>query len=469
MKVALIYPQIHNYPDFTSLKTYRRNLGVYPPLSLAYVAAIIKKSGHDVIIIDAHALNLNSHDIIERIKSFSPDILGFTVTTITFHHLLSYIRTIKKEVALPILIGGALTSLYPREIMHHQEIDYTLVGEVEQSLKKFLSIYEEGKDFSQVPGFCARKGKEVIITQAANPIEDIDSVPFPARYLLPNEKYHSFISHRKNFTTMITSRGCLFRCIYCSLLKKLQLRSVKNVVDEIEECYTCYGIRDIDFYDATFTVDRNRTINICQEITKRKLDINWAVRTRVDLIDRDLLWEMAKAGCKTVMYGIESSDPTILRRLGRAVIDTKQIRDVIRWTNKARISALGFFMLGAPGETVNSINDTIQFSKQSNLDYAQFTKITPFPGTELYEEYKKEHHKEDYWRHVIFEGTKAERIFPLVGTNLSTQTVLKYVKKAHLKFYLRPLYLIKILSKIKSIKRLFRFTKAAIDLIFFNN
>ncbi len=465
MKIALIYPRITDYPDFTSLRIYRKNVGIYPPLSLAYVAAVIEKAAHKVIIIDANALNLTLYDIIDRLKSFSPDILGFTATTITFYHLLFYIRQIKRKLNLPVLLGGALIGLYPEEIMRHEEIDYALIGEAESNLEIFLSIFERGGDLRQVSGLCMRREGEIVINRTTNVIRDIDSVPFPARHLLPNRKYYSFLSDRKNFTAMITSRGCLFKCIYCSLLRRLQLRSVKNVVDEIEECYRYYNVRDIDFYDSTFTIDRDRTVMICQEIIRRGLSINWTVRTRIELVNRELLREMAKAGCSAVMYGIESSNEEILRKLGRPIIDKIQIRNVIRWTNEAGMSALGFFMLGAPGETEKTMNNTIQFSKRLHLDYAQFTRITPFPGTELYEMYKKEY-KEDYWRDCILSGMEARKILSPVGCGLSAQSIIRYVNRAHLRFYLSPSYLIRIIFRLKSVRQLFKFVKAAIDLLF---
>ena len=168
---------------------------------------------------------------------------------------------------------------------------------------------------------------------------------------------------------MITSRGCPFRCLFCSVRGEMRLRSPENVLDEMEEATKNHGIQEIDIYDATFTADRARTMEICEGILKRRLDLLWSVRTRIDLVDEELLQIMGRAGCWIALYGIESADPGILKTLKKD-IDLNRVREVVEATKRAGMSAFAFFILGSPGETVDTIKKTIHFAKGLNLDYS---------------------------------------------------------------------------------------------------
>jgi len=464
MKVALIYPKLQYHKEsFSGIAGYAKIMRGYPPLSLAYVAAIIKKSGHEAIIIDANILNLNLNQVLKKIEDFSPDLLGFTVTTNTFHGIHCWIHAIKKMIDIPVIIGGALLELYPREVMQHKEIDYAIVGMGIDSLSKFLIALENKKDFSNIHGLCFRKNGKIIINEKDNSKEDISYMPLPARELLPNHKYYAPFSQKKYFTALITSRGCIFKCFYCCLSEQQQLRKVDDVINEIEECYYRFNIRDIDIYDAIFTVNRKRTMDICQKIREKKLKFSWRIRTHINLVDKELLEEMAASGCKMIMYGIESVNAEILKNLGRVPISVNQLRDKIALTEKAGISSFGFFMLGSPGETYFTMNNTVRISKKLGLDFVQFSRLALIPGTQLYNTYLC-NANHDYWREFILNNAKYESI--LIGTRLRSDIIRRYVKKANLGFYLRPLHIIKIVCRIKNLGQLINYIKAGLAMLF---
>jgi anaerobic magnesium-protoporphyrin IX monomethyl ester cyclase len=462
MKIALVYNYAEPNAEFSTITAQERHMGVIPPISLAYVAAIIERAGHTVMIIDAPALRLSAQETARRITEFGPELVGFTITTYTFYETLAWIRYIKQRCDLPVMIGGTHVGLFPRETMTHPEIDYAFIGETELSLPLFLAEFGGGKNFITVPGLCYRKNGVLSVTPPAAVLPDMDAVPFPARRLLPNAKYYSFVSRRKNFTAMVTTRGCIFKCIYCTSPGTLRMRSARNVVDEIEEAYRECNIREIDIYDTAFTVDKKRVFDICDDMLRRKLDINWTVRTRVDLVDKEILGKMASAGCRMAMYGIESADPAILHAMHKNT-DVGRIRDAVRWTRSAGISPFGFFMIGSPGETRETVLRTIRFAKELDLDFVQFTKTTAFPGTELYERYMKESH-DDYWRAFVRDPS-VKRGLPLVGTEMKAAEAQQLVRRAYLEFYSRPLYIVRIIFWSGSLIQCFRFLQAFIDML----
>ncbi len=463
MKIALIYPQFDKYQKKSFGIGGYEQIMRYPPLSLAYVAAIIKKAGHQAVIIDGNILNLDLSEVIKKIKDSSPDLLGFTVTTSSFHNVTSWIGVVKKIINIPVIIGGALLDLYAWEVMQHKEIDFAIIGSGLDSLPEFLKVFNNQGDFSNIPGLCFRIGGNVVINEKKEAPKSIDALPFPARELLPNHKYYSPFSSKKNFTALITSKGCSFKCIYCCLCGELQLRKIEDVIAEMIECYYRFDIRELDIYDSIFSANKERTIDLCQRMRAKKLNFTWVTRSHINYVDGELLKEMSASGCKMIMYGIESTDQLILKNLKRPVISVSQIQDVVNLTRKAGISSFGFFMLGSPGETRFTINNTIRFSRKVGFDFVQFSRFTIIPGTQLYKDYLS-NHQEDYWRCFILDD---KQDFPAIAkTQLPANIITQYVKKGNLGFYLHPLRIIKIILRLKSFRQLLNYIKAGVNMVF---
>lgn len=463
MKLMLIYTPTFPKNNWPVFRGQEKSGGLIAPLSLLYVAAIAEKAGHEVAVIDVAAKKLSPDEVIRKIKSYSPDMLGFTMTTYMFHQTLSWIREIKKRTGLPVLVGGQHLNIYSKETMTHKEIDFAVIGEAEITLPKFLHTLGIKESLKGIQGLIFRQKEKIIFNPPQNKFMNIDKIPFPARHLLDMSWYYTFLSRRKNFTPQITSRGCLFHCIFCDLKKdNWRVRSPKNVVDEMEECYRKFGVREIYFYDSAFTTNRKRVFEICREIRKRELDISWSVQTRVDCVDEEMLKEMSKSGCIRLMYGIESADPEILKTL-RKGIGIDRIRKVIGWTKKYGMEATGFFIIGSPGETQETARKTIQFACELPLDWAQFNTMTPFPATELYQ-MMMEDTGEDYWREFVLDPAK-EKQLSLVRTKLTLKEAQELVHSAYLKFYLRPQIILYFLKKTKNFSDLRRILQAAIGMI----
>lgn len=460
MKVALIFPPYTHKKFAENVSVVDNEFGRYPPIALAYVAAILEKEGHEVIIIDANALELSKKETLLRVNEFGAEVLGFDIHSVyNFFDTLEWIRYIKKNTDLPVFVGGGVVPDYPREILDYTVIDYIVLDNSLKSLPKLLIALAHGNDYENIAGIgYLKNGKHVL-----NDPDDegsycnLDKLPLPARHLLPNEKYYSFISKKKNFTIMLTSRGCPFNCVFCAIKKNKYLqRTVKRVVYDIERCIKEHDIKEIDFFDATFTANRKWILRFCDEIRKKGLEFDWSCRTRVDCVDEELLSAMAVAGCKRIYYGIESADDDVLESIAKE-ISLSQVREAINLTNKYGIKALGFFMIGNPEDTKESIEKSIKLALNLELDYVQFSRTIPKPGTDLVDGLVDS--EKDYWRDYI-RGAVPERRIKMKLCNISDEDIEMYTKKAYVAFYLRPKYVFRTLREIRSFHELKRYVKA---------
>ncbi|MDP2909512.1 MAG: radical SAM protein, partial [bacterium] len=284
-------------------------------------------------------------------------------------------------------------------------------------------------------------------------IQNLDELPFPARHLVPFQKYSSVLAKKFPVTTMFTSRGCPYRCLFCDrphLGKFFRARSASNVVDEFEKCVRM-GIKEIFIYDDTFGVDRQRVLDICQGIIKRKIDISWDIRTRVNTVDEEILIALKNAGCQRIHYGVEAGTQRILNIL-RKGITLEMAEKAFRLTKKAGIQTAGYFIIGSPSETEEEILATINFAKKLNPDFVHFTILTPYPATDLYRfGLETGVIKYDYWKE--FAQTPSLDFSPPVWEEIFSKDELnKLLKKAYRSFYFRPGYVLKRLREVSSFK-----------------
>lgn len=463
MKVSLVFTPIDINPHNKSVSFRDENLGFVPPLSLMLVAALMEREGVEVELIDMEAEGLSYSATLERIRSFGPDLLGFTVTTWSFHSVLRWINKFKMDTALPVIVGGEHLRLYPHETMSHESIDFCIVGEAELPLPEFIRAFREVRSFDGIKSLGFRKNGNVVIDRTIQYVEDLNSIPFPARHLIKNERYENILSRKKNFTALISSRGCPFNCAFCTHNhQKYRVRSPENVVDEIELNFKRYNIRDFDIYDSTFTADEQRVIHICEEIQRRKLDVGFTVRSRVDVVSREMIDSLKSAGCHTIMYGIESSNPDILKMMNKG-ISPELVMKTVSYTKQHGIKTLGFFLFGFPGETRQTIEDTIRFSLNLPLDYALFSILLPLPDTDIYS-YYQEHGLGDYWAEYTMNESKTELI-EFIGTGVTREETAAYALEAYRRFYFRPRVLWNRLKNVGSFREFTKLLKGAIGII----
>lgn len=465
LRIALIFPPYKHKIFSENLRFVDEEFCQAPPIILAYVASILRKAGHKVILIDARILGFTKEETLRILKNFRPHFLAFRLESYYFHDTLEWIRFLKSSLNIPVIVGGINLMLYPKESLSYPEIDYGIIGDAIEALPELLHNLENGIDINNIGGLAYRENGKIKINYPLIKLVDFDTYPFPARDLLPNEKYYSFISKRKNFTIMVTARGCPYECSFCAIRKiPYQERSAMNVVNEIEECYRQYNIREIDFFDASFFLNKNRFLNINNEIRKKKIRIEWSCRTRVDLIDDEILKEASSTGCRLILLGIESANEQILKNIKKG-INTEQIKRAVKLCKKYGILTLGFFMIGNPGENRQSTEETIKFAKELKLDFAQFCRTIAKPCTDL-DQILKEKTDKDYWSEYILGITNGKRI-PTPWTELSEKEIERYTKKAYFSFYLRPLYILKTIFRIGSIGELLKYIRTVLKLFFY--
>ncbi|MCG2712675.1 MAG: B12-binding domain-containing radical SAM protein [Candidatus Omnitrophica bacterium] len=464
MKLALIFNPFKYKMHEENLRIVQKYFGLFPPLSLAWAAAIAEKAGHTVRIIDARTLGLSPESTIKLLRKFKPDALGFMVTTYMFPDTLQWIKAIKKQINVPVIVGGYNLRVYPQDSIAHEEIDFGIIEQAYYTLPALLIELEKGtKRFAKVPGLAFKENGRIIITEHPQKII-FDEFPNPARHLLPNELYAEFPTERKNFTVMITSLGCPFECVFCEAGRtEYNARSPQTVIKEIEECYHDYSVREIDIFDYEFTGIRARVSEICRLLIEKKLDIVWSCRSRVDTVDEELLKQMYTAGCRRIYFGVESGVQDILDRMNKKQ-KIRQIIDTIKCCRKLGVKTLGFFLVGAPGDTKKTIRKTLNFAKKLDLDYVQFSKCLAKPKTELWEELVKKE-KKDYWQDWIL-GKVSDAQMSRPWTELSNEQIDKLTKWAYISYYLRFRFIIKALFNIGSWYEFKRKLCALIDMIF---
>ncbi len=397
----------------------------------------------------------------DRLRQFKPDLLGFMMTTYMFPETLQWIRYLKKERKVPVVVGGYNLRVYPRESIMPDEIDFGVVEHALETVPQLLSELEGKRRFREVTGL-AYKDNGAIKLNPARAV-NFNDFPFPARHLLPNELYAEFPTERRNFTAMVTSLGCPYGCNFCEAGRThYSPRTPQVVINEIEECYVKYHIREFDIFDYNFTFDKDRVTEICREIGKRKLDILWACRSRVD-IGRELLTEMKRAGCGRIYYGIESGDQGILDAINKG-ITTQQVRQCISDTNRAGIKALGFFLIGAPGDTKETVKKTVQFAQSLNLHYVQFSKCLAKPLTPLWREMVQRTGR-DYWRDWIL-GQETDRPVPRPWTTLTNKEIDQLTKKAYVRYHSRFRFLLRAVLQVKSFAEFKRKLLSYLEMVF---
>jgi anaerobic magnesium-protoporphyrin IX monomethyl ester cyclase len=432
--------------------------GIYPPLGLAYIAANLEKNGFQVKVLDVQALNLLSSEAKKAIAQEKADIVGIACMTPNFQGVLEAARFAKESGAI-VVLGGPQISTYPEESVGFDFVDYAIEGEAEEAFVELAKAIKERRPVDSIGGLIYKKDGEI---RSNGPviIADLDSIPQPAWHLLPMQKYKCIIAE-KPFMTMITSRGCPYQCGFCfkSDSDRINRRhNPKRIVDEIESCIKRYNIREVMFYDDTFTLKREHVEAICNEIIRRKIKIKWEAPTRLNVVDENLLRLMKKAGCFRLRYGIESGDPRILKVMNKGISLDLALR-VFRLTRKVGIQRFAYFIIGYYSDTEESIRRTIDFAKKLDPDWVMFTAATPLPKTNLFDLCVKDGLvDENYWLDFM-KGKNDGRMSYLV------KDTDKWIKQAYKEVYLRPSFVINKLLHTRSLYELMNYLKGAIAIM----
>jgi radical SAM superfamily enzyme YgiQ (UPF0313 family) len=433
---------------------------VVPPLGLAYLAAVLRQAGYEVKIKDAFAEGLGWEALGAYLAGMRPDILGLSSMAPTID--LAY-KTVQlaRPYAKHIVMGGPQISVLGQAIFQQcPELDFGVIGEGEETMVELVGALAAGRSPEGIPG--------VISPDFQGPprklIEDLDSLPFPARELLPSGLYKYPFARHKRVTTLFTSRGCPYQCIFCDKSvfgSRWRARSAENILSELDEIVHRHHINSIIIYDDLFTLKKKRVQEICDGIIRRGYQLDWKCEGRVDLVDLETLNLMKRAGCSMIAYGVESGNQIGLDYLNKKT-KLEQIRRAFSLTHQAGIETMAYFILGIPVESFADELETIRFAKEINPTYVQFSSLSPYYGTRLYQEATEKN-----WFHQVEAHNPMDKDLqrPVVlSPQWSPEDLQRIMRQAHLSFYLRPGYIFKRLTTIKSLNQLINVSRGFLAL-----
>ncbi len=410
MKICFVNPP-YLLPD-----NWKGTVRVSQQLGLAYVAAALEKAGHEVRIIDCvaegwkstHAQDgkkyagISFDELHDRIKKISPDAVGITTFTSQKRSALQSAKAAKDaDKKIIVFLGGPHISVRPEDCLSDRNVDFVVMGEGEISTVEAINALQDGKSLSKIKGTGFKENDRLVMNERRQLIENLDELPLPARHLLPMEKYfaaaRSMQTARvsdKKWASMITSRGCPYNCIFCSIHlsmgRKWRARSPENIIAEIEELVSRYGVEQVNFEDDNMSLNRERMEKICGMIIGKKIKIEWNCPNglRADTLDEPLLMKMKEAGCTDIFVAAESGVQEVVDKIVGKGLDLKKVENAVVLCRKVGISVGVFFVLGLPGETKEDMKKTIEFGRKLRrlgASTCSFFVANPFYGTRLHQ------------------------------------------------------------------------------------
>lgn len=431
-----------------------------PPLGLASLAGGLRASGFtDLSILDADAEGLSAAEVGAHVARLRPDLVGVPANSFMLLDVLDVLRAVRARVpGARTCVGGPHATLFPAETAAWPEVDLVVTGEADHSIVALVRALGGQGELEDVPGLWTSDG---IRGPEPRPVEDLDALPLPARDLLPRTGYTSVHGEAPGMATLLTSRGCPWDCAFCfhAFGRKVRRRSPAGVVRELE-AIAALGLRDAFIFDDTFTVDRRWVLEVCEAIRRARLPLVFDVRTRVDVVDAELLAALRGAGCVRVSLGLEAANDSTLETLGKGTT-VDQARAAVAAAREAGLTVYADFMLGSPGESRRDVLDTIDLALELDPDYAQFSATTAYPGTAMYASMLAAGRLPDVWRRFA-ESPQEDFGPPLASDRLEQEELLRLLTAAYRRFYLRPRFVGRHLRRLRSPARLKAAVRAAL-------
>lgn len=451
MKCALVIPSWVPEDIFSS-KTASSQINYWQPLGTLYVAAVLKRAGHEVKFLNGAFM---AHDeLMRQTRVFGPSFIGIYSTTFGWEKAKKTASELRAIYGKQIFIcaGGPYPIAVQEKCLEDagNTFDAIVTGEGEFTSLEIIDRLNAGRDLDGVQGVVFRSGGKVVKNPPRLLITDLDALPFPARELLGDAKQYippPATYRRKPVAVLMTSRGCNRRCIYCFQIDKerklgVRYRSVGNVLREIEHCLK-EGYREIKFIDDTLAADYNRAMTLAREIKARKFDFTWFASACVNQVDKPLLQAFRDAGCWAILFGAESGVQKNLNTIRKGTTP-EQIRKAVKAAQEVGLRVSTPFMFGIPGETFEEGLQTIEFALDLNPDIANFHAITPFPGTYLYDNLGKYGTISEELRDYTYQGAA------FIPHTMTKDEILKLRQIAFRRFYSRPSFIVKRLLDLRS-------------------
>jgi radical SAM superfamily enzyme YgiQ (UPF0313 family) len=457
LDLLLINPSLidHNPRNLFSLIFHK--LVNYCPPGLLYLAANVRKNNYEVKIYDME-LNDKINDLIKYINKEKPKVVGVTALTFTFLNALKVLKVIKKNFPKIItVIGGLHVCRNPKEVIRRKLVDFELLGEADNTIVQLLDLLIKQKGtLKEIPGLIYRRNGLIEMNESFPVIEDLDILPYPAIELIERDRY--FISFQKYHpsTIIMGSRGCPFNCIFCDKLSdKVRWRSTENIISEIKYTYAKYNIRDFQFYDLSFNINKNWVKDLCIKLKEENLPIVWRCTTRVELVDEEIIKLMKESGCYLIAFGVESGNDSSLKFLQKGF----SVRDIIkafRLTKEYGIETHAYYILGIPGENKKMVLKTLQLLKSIMPNYINSLTLRPLPHTKLAEMSSKEGWFDFSEENILNPDFKYQSKLTLRFKEMTPQEILKMKKLCNRAYFLNSRYILLLISKfLKEPRRYF--------------
>ena len=418
-----------------------------PPIDLLYIAGVLEREGVECRIVDCPVEGKSWQDFQHEMREFGPQAVFLSVTTATLADDLRAATMAKREFpdVLTVAKGPHFQFRDKQTLENHRDLDVAIRGEYEVTASELA----RAGNLADIPGLTFRGGEEIIRTAERAFQQDLDTLPFPSRHLIDNRLYRRPDTDAPQ-TTVVTSRGCPFRCVFCLSRvvagSKPRVRSSENVLAEIRECIERFGIRDFLFRSDTFTARRPWLLELCEALENSGLKIRWACNSRVDTLDKEMLEAMKEAGCWLIAFGLESGSQKMLDIMKKG-ISKQQIREAMTLCKQVGMKKSVYFLLGLPWETEETFRETVSFAKELSPDFIEFFYTYPFEGTELYETCVAENLVDPNALPV------ASYSRPSYATkHFTLEELASHRQKALRSFYLRPGYIVKTLWRARSPK-----------------
>jgi len=436
------------YPPWAVLNKRGVLQNALPPLGILSIASHCLKEGFSVEVLDVHANRLTEEDVIAALKEKQPRVVGISVLTnmvIPAHHIARLCKQVVPNCT--VVAGGVHAEATPETMLKNSSFDLVGRGDGEDLMVEIL----QGKPYEDISGLSYRKGNRVINNRPRKVNKELDDYPMPAYHLVDFSKYFPALGsyHRYPAINMLMTRGCPGKCTFCnSAFTTLRSRSAKSMVEQIKMLREEYGIRQIQFYDDTFTVAKKRVLEFCELLIKDKVDITWTAYIRADCFSEKMAEAMKKAGCHQVLIGVESGDDRILKSI-RKPIDKKRYKKTVDIAHQYGLEVRGSFIIGSPEEDKESMQATLDFAKYLDVDLFQLNIMTPYPGTQIFQRAERD----GLLLHQNWNEYGQGEVL-LKNKNLTAEQIYQFEKYAFKSFYLRPKQLLRQLRRITSFRQI---------------
>lgn len=441
---------------------------IYPPMGLMQLSAYLKRhTAHEIRLVDAVPFLWSEEETLARVLELRPDVVGITSTTHSILCAATMARLIRKAAPkIRLVLGGPHVSSFPQHALAVREFDFAVRGDGEIPMQELLDCLESQAEPADIKGVIWRQGEEIVDNGPAEPVKDLDSLPLPDREDVPNERYYTPSNAYKVASTIMGSRGCPNRCVFCNVPHKFRARSPAHIVDEMEECWKKYGVQEIHFIDDIFNISVKRVVEISEEILRRGVEMRWGFKASCKQVTPEMLQIAKRAGCFRLHYGVETWSDEGLEALNKG-ITVERIREVFRMTHDTGLTAIAYMMIACPHEkTPSEVLSTIPFIRSLAPDYVVYSLFTPYPDTDIFVEgARRGLWASDVWERFMCDPQPGVQLPTMWTEHMNEEELLDLFKRVNRAFYFSPRVVGRTLLNLKSPAHLARVIRGGISVL----